>query len=435
MRFVTTLCALTLLGSIARSAQESPYCAADINFDNQLDFFDVSEFLDLYAFNDPAADLNSDGSFDFFDVSVFLTLFLDTCPDLTDSDSDRIPDFAESDDGIYAGIMRTGTDPLNPDTDNDGITDGDEALGTADGLELPALGADPLRRDIFLECDWYAGDFNGFKADYRPTDQVAQWLTEAFHDAPVTNPYGGPMGVNLHLDYGQGGAFVNGEQLPGEPIFLFFDFDFNIIKAQHFDDNRRGYFHYAIFAHRYSGTMNNSSGVAEQPGNDFMVTLSTYGTPVIQANTIMHELGHNLGLRHGGFEERNWKPNYNSIMNYRYQFAGIDMNGDALGDGVLDYSIGRAPSIDEQAVEERLGIDGTTPIDWNENGSIDDTPYAANINCEFIVRSCGEGINCADNTCDVLRDQNDWNSIDWSRLTASSDRIPRPKVIECDNTP
>jgi hypothetical protein len=37
----------------------------------------------------------------------------------------------------------------------------------------------------------------------------------------------------------------------------------------------------------------------------------------------MHELGHNLGLHHGGGQEDplndarfNWKPNYHSVMNY-----------------------------------------------------------------------------------------------------------------------
>ena len=37
----------------------------------------------------------------------------------------------------------------------------------------------------------------------------------------------------------------------------------------------------------------------------------------------MHELGHNLGLRHGGGDDVNYKPNYLSIMNYAFQFAGL----------------------------------------------------------------------------------------------------------------
>ena len=33
----------------------------------------------------------------------------------------------------------------------------------------------------------------------------------------------------------------------------------------------------------------------------------------------MHELGHTLNLRHGGFEDDNCKPNYISVMNYDNQ--------------------------------------------------------------------------------------------------------------------
>ena len=58
------------------------------------------------------------------------------------------------------------------------------------------------------------------------------------------------------------------------------------------------------------------------------------------SNTIVHELGHNLLLRHGGFENCNYKPNYNSVMNYQYQFPGVDTNCTPPGNGVLDYSIG-----------------------------------------------------------------------------------------------
>jgi hypothetical protein len=38
----------------------------------------------------------------------------------------------------------------------------------------------------------------------------------------------------------------------------------------------------------------------------------------------MHELGHNLNLKHGGNEHLpNFKPNYESIMNYMFQTIGL----------------------------------------------------------------------------------------------------------------
>lgn len=46
----------------------------------QLDFFDVSAFLNAFNAQDPVADFNSDGAWDFFDVSAFLGLFNAGCP-------------------------------------------------------------------------------------------------------------------------------------------------------------------------------------------------------------------------------------------------------------------------------------------------------------------------------------------------------------------
>ena len=97
-------------------------------------------------------------------------------------------------------------------------------------------------------------------------------------------------------------------------------------------------FHYGLFVHNQSptppSTTNSSSGCAELFGNDFMVSLGSWtlpnpaiaahpagvGSRSEQAGTIMHELGHNLGLRHGGIDNANCKPHHVSVMNYAYQF-------------------------------------------------------------------------------------------------------------------
>lgn len=55
-------------------------CAADLNDDTILDFFDISIFLSAFSAQDPIADLTNDGIFDFFDVSVFLSFFSTGCP-------------------------------------------------------------------------------------------------------------------------------------------------------------------------------------------------------------------------------------------------------------------------------------------------------------------------------------------------------------------
>jgi V8-like Glu-specific endopeptidase len=55
-------------------------CEADLNGDGNLDFFDVSDFLNAFGAQNPVADFNGDGSYDFFDVSAFLNAFNAGCP-------------------------------------------------------------------------------------------------------------------------------------------------------------------------------------------------------------------------------------------------------------------------------------------------------------------------------------------------------------------
>ncbi len=55
-------------------------CPADLTGDGNLDFFDVSAFLNAFNAQDPGADFTGDGQFDFFDVSAFLNAFTAGCP-------------------------------------------------------------------------------------------------------------------------------------------------------------------------------------------------------------------------------------------------------------------------------------------------------------------------------------------------------------------
>ena len=58
----------------------APSCAADINSDGVLNFFDISGFLNAFSANDTVADFNDDGEFNFFDISAFLNSFGAGCP-------------------------------------------------------------------------------------------------------------------------------------------------------------------------------------------------------------------------------------------------------------------------------------------------------------------------------------------------------------------
>ena len=74
--------------------------------------------------------------------------------------------------------------------------------------------------------------------------------------------------------------------------------------------------------------------------------------PEDQASTFMHELGHNLGLGHGGGDNVNCKPNYASVMNYPSSHPGSQASYR------LDYSRTALATLDESALDESAPTGG-----------------------------------------------------------------------------
>ncbi len=139
-----------------------------------------------------------------------------------------------------------------------------------------------------------------------------------------------------------------------------------------------------------------------------IVSLYCAGSDQNVANTIMHELGHNLSLRHGGTTNLNWKPNYNSVMNYRYQFAGVDRDCTPPGDGILNYSTGIRITLDENNLSEPQGICAGPPWDWNDDGDVTDVGLMWDINVDGVI---------GDNRFDILTDHNDWAALFFGGLS------------------
>jgi hypothetical protein len=137
---------------------------------------------------------------------------------------------------------------------------------------------------------------------------------------------------------------------------------------------RKDIFHYALFAHALGyGSPDNpavprrSSGIADPSGGDLMVTLGLWdqqnGTPFVQGSTLLHELGHNLGLRHGGVVpsgalEPNCKPNYLSVMNYLFQVRGLLTPS---GVPTIDLSRQELAPLSESGLVESTGLGAPTP--------------------------------------------------------------------------
>ncbi|HYI61510.1 MAG TPA: hypothetical protein VEW93_06865 [Acidimicrobiales bacterium] len=302
----------------------------------------------------PFADTNTDG-----------------IPD--DDDADRLPDAVETNTGTYLSASNTGTDPTLVDTDNDGLTDGDEVFGRT-GLNLNAMGARPVHKDLFVETDWL-DDPACPTTGHRPTPGGLTPMIDAFANAQVANP-DGTTGIRAIVDYGQGGLYTGGNVIADTDGRIANNSagstEFTTHKATHFNPARKGVFHYAILT-AYRG------GNAEFGGDDLVIGNGCNDNDNIEfARVLMHELGHNFLLNHGGWTMPNnpflstpdEKPNYNSIMNNLYARTGPDTNCDGIGDGGIGYSYGTNADLDETDLSETNGICNGVDIDWNASGHI-----------------------------------------------------------------
>ncbi|MFD1824432.1 choice-of-anchor D domain-containing protein [Mumia zhuanghuii] len=278
------------------------------------------------------------------------------------------------------------------DDDDDAICDSWETSGIDyDGdrfVDLPLnaapYNADPTKPDVYVDVDYMDGALHSD----RPAALAMERVIKAYEFAPNG-------GLALHLSPGSAGRVDDAVEHSG---------DIKVMARGSGDDDdywdlkdgtpgdlcdgafgtkadrssprchavlgaKRLIYRYALFTHRFDEAPK-TSGVADLGGQDVLISLGSWSDDLltrvggtlsrcvtvehckseIEAGTFMHELGHGMGLDHGGADDVQNKPNYLSVMNYTFQFLA------STPTRPLDYSRWKLPTLHENSLDEAAGI-------------------------------------------------------------------------------
>ncbi|MDY3048970.1 MAG: zinc-dependent metalloprotease family protein [Rothia sp. (in: high G+C Gram-positive bacteria)] len=324
------------------------------------------------------------------------------------------------------------------DTDGDRLLDVWETDGydyNRDGIidiDFAALGADPYRKDLFIEMD--------YMPDLLATEAELDTIVDTFAQMPIWNP-DGSTGITLHLDAGSiypkydlgGGNEMPLKALSGVA-------EAQTLRATQSDPARHNVFHYMIWGDNY-GT-GSSSGQAYVNYRTFIVTVGpTYwgkASSSIRIGTFIHELGHNLGLGHGGTDETHRKPQYMSVMNYKYQISGLRKADGSISYG---YSSRTGITLDESAVVESRGLGNASRgfqtsingrwwtanqgIDFDRDGVIESEPQSIDLNGDNLISSLS-----SPNDLQTLRFQVWWGNLAGLNANAEAESEEEQLIVE-----
>jgi hypothetical protein len=233
------------------------------------------------------------------------------------------------------------TSPINPDSDHDALQDGWEVLGLRfpndEFIDIPAIGANPRNKDIFVQCNYEQGTGAG--------PEVWRYITNLFKR----------RGITLHVSQNERSAAAS-------PIKAEQAASLKDASGIYYFPPKLNWIHHYIY----------SSTISGRSSADIYITIEAGQGGRHHIYPITHELGHELSLGHGGrvgsnslirvgdylyydggWDITNLKPNYLSVMNYGYNNSVLCFNpttGEQIGE--VDFSDQQLSSLNEALLAE-----------------------------------------------------------------------------------
>jgi hypothetical protein len=222
------------------------------------------------------------------------------------------------------------------------MDDDEDGLSNVEEYRMSSWGADPFRRDLFVELDQMQAGPHGEPASVLP-EKSKELLRTAYDSHNVV----------YHLDDGSM-PDTGSEMIPFDNLTTMnFSSDTNELQTiyqdyfLHGDPNnwRRGVFHYGVVIYQCSMANGNAFGSNRYQisahGLDVKAKKSLLDRDVVFASAYMHECGHTLSIENPGVDNSKsaapwqlqyWKYRpYQSVMNYGYIYLMVDYSDGSRG--------------------------------------------------------------------------------------------------------